>query len=191
MHVLIADKFPDQQQAELEQLGFKVTFQPTLTAEDIPGVVGDAQILIVRSTKVSETTIQAAKSLQLIVRAGAGTNTIDCKAASAHGVAVANCPGKNAIAVAELTMGLVLSLDRRIPDNVADVRRGVWNKALYGKSARGLYGRTLGVLGAGQIGREVLVRAQGFGMNTLALPAGGTEDGDVSHREHRDTQSEE
>ena len=168
MNVLIADKFPDQQQATLEQLGFAVTFQPTLGADDLPGVVGDAQILIVRSTKVTETTIKAAKSLQLIVRAGAGTNTIDCKAASAHGIAVANCPGKNAIAVAELTMGLVLALDRSIPDNVADVRRGVWNKALYGKAARGLYGRTLGVLGAGRIGREVLVRAQGFGMRTLA-----------------------
>ena len=169
MNVLIADKFPDQQQATLEQLGFAVTFQPTLGADDLPGVVGDAQILIVRSTKVTETTIKAAKSLQLIVRAGAGTNTIDCKAASAHGIAVANCPGKNAIAVAELTMGLVLALDRSIPDNVADVRRGVWNKALYGKAARGLYGRTLGVVGLGQVG-EARGQARLAGVDRVEEP---------------------
>jgi D-3-phosphoglycerate dehydrogenase len=167
MRVLIADKFPQEQQDRLARLGFAIRFEPDLSAEALPAAVGDAQILVVRSTKVTEATIKAARSLQLIVRAGAGTNTIDCKAASAHGIAVANCPGKNAIAVAELTLGLVLALDRRIPDNVADVRRGVWNKGLYGK-ARGLYGRALGVLGAGQIGREVIRRAQGFGMRTLA-----------------------
>lgn len=167
MRVLIADKFPEDKQGKLKQLGFDVSYKPEVTAEELPGIIGQAQVLIVRSKKVTEAAIRAAQSLQLIVRAGAGTNTIDCKAASAHGIAVANCPGKNAIAVAELTLGLVIALDRRIPDNVNDVRRGVWNKALYGK-AQGLYGRTLGVLGAGRIGREVLLRAQAFGMRTLA-----------------------
>jgi D-3-phosphoglycerate dehydrogenase len=77
---------------------------------------------------------------------------------------VANCPGKNSIAVAELAFGLILSLDRRIPDNVADLRAGKWNKKEYSKS-RGLYGRTLGLLGFGRIGQEMAKRAQAFGMN--------------------------
>ena len=104
-------------------------------------------VLIVRSTKV--TAAAMAPSLKLIVRAGAGVNTIDVKAATARGIVVANCPGKNAIAVAELAFGLMLALDRRIPDNVADLRAGKWNKKEYSK-ARGLYGMTLGLLGAGQ-----------------------------------------
>ena len=92
--------------------------------------------------------------LSLIVRAGAGFNTIDVTAASRRGIYVSNCPGKNAIAVAELTFGLILALDRRIPDNVIDLRAGKWNKKEYAK-ARGLFGRTLGILGFGSIGQEV------------------------------------
>src|SRR3989475_11330256 len=96
-------------------------------------------------------------SLSLIVRAGAGVNTINVAAASARGIYVSNCPGKNAIAVAELAFGLILALDRRIPDNVADLRAGKWNKKEYSK-ARGLFGRTIGLLGYGQIGQEMARR---------------------------------
>ena len=88
--------------------------------------------------------IEKASGLALIVRAGAGVNTIDLAAASARAVAVSNCPGKNAIAVAELAWGLLLALDRRLVEQAVDLRNGVWNKAEYGK-ARGLAGRTLGV----------------------------------------------
>ena len=101
-----------------------------------------------------------AGQLALVVRAGAGYNTIDVAAASRRGIYVSNCPGKNAIAVAELTFGLILALDRRIPDNVADLRAGTWNKKEYSK-ARGLFGRTLGLIGYGHIGREVARRAHG------------------------------
>jgi D-3-phosphoglycerate dehydrogenase len=104
--------------------------------------------------------------LSLIVRAGAGYNTIDVAAASRRGIYVANCPGKNAIAVAELAFGLLLSIDRRIPDNVAELRAGKWNKKEYSK-ARGLYGRTLVLLGVGSIGQEMIRRAAGFGMNVV------------------------
>jgi D-3-phosphoglycerate dehydrogenase len=104
-----------------------------------------------------------AGSLSLVVRAGAGYNTIDVATASARGIYVSNCPGKNAIAVAELAFALVLALDRRVPDNVADLRAGTWNKQEYSK-ARGLYGRTLGLLGYGNIGQEVARRAHAFGM---------------------------
>jgi D-3-phosphoglycerate dehydrogenase len=102
-------------------------------------------------------------SLSLVVRAGAGYNTIDVATASARGIYVSNCPGKNAIAVAELAFALLLSLDRRVPDNVAELRAGTWNKKEYSK-ARGLYGRTLGLLGYGNIGQEVAKRAHAFGM---------------------------
>ena len=102
-----------------------------------------------------------------MIRAGAGIDTIDVNAASGLGVFVSNCPGKNSIAVAELVLGLLLSMDRRIPDQAADLRDGKWGKGEYSK-ARGLYGRTLGIVGLGQIGREVAARARAFGMKVVA-----------------------
>src|SRR5260221_3067061 len=104
--------------------------------------------------------------LALIVRAGAGYNTIDVAGASERGIYVSNCPGKNAIAVAELAFGLLLSIDRRIPDNVAELRAGAWNKREYSR-AQGLFGRTLVLLGVGSIGREMLRRAAGFGLRVV------------------------
>ena len=98
--------------------------------------------------------------LSLIVRAGAGYNTIDVAAASTRGIYVSNCPGKNAIAVAELAFALILALDRRVPDNVAELRAGTWNKKEYSR-AGGLYGKTLGLLGAGNIAQEMIRRAAG------------------------------
>ncbi len=117
---------------------------------DIAEALEGAEVLIVRSTKVTRAMLEAGH-LSLVVRAGAGYNTIDVEAASERGIYVANCPGKNSIAVAELAFGLILALDRRIADNAADLKRGVWNKKEYSK-ARGLYGRTLGVIGSHHIG---------------------------------------
>ncbi len=98
---------------------------------------------------------------------GRWCNNIDLDAASKSGIFVANCPGQNSIAVAELTMGLILSLDRFLPDNVIDFRSGNWKKAVYSK-ADGLYGKTLGIIGTGQIGTEVIRRARAFGMPVVA-----------------------
>lgn len=92
-------------------------------------------------------------SLKLVVRAGAGYNTIDAATASKRGVYVANCPGKNSIAVAELAFGLMLALDRRIAENVISLRAGQWNKTEFSK-ARGLQGRTLGLIGMGRIAQD-------------------------------------
>jgi D-3-phosphoglycerate dehydrogenase len=163
MRILIANKFEASGIASLKALGCEVDYQPDLADAALAQALSasGADVLIVRSTKVSETMLGPA--LKLIVRAGAGVNTIDVKAATARGIVVANCPGKNAIAVAELAFGLLLSIDRRIPDNVAALRAGSWNKKEYSK-ARGLYGSTLGVLGLGSIGREVVKRAAVFGM---------------------------
>ncbi len=168
-HVLIADSFPDDSRGEIEQLGATVHYEAGATADSLPelAVSSEATILVVRSTKVPAEVFKRAPALQLVIRAGAGVNTIDLEAASAHAVRVANCPGTNAAAVAELTMGLLLALDRRIPDNVEDLRRGRWNKKGY-SAARGLAGRTLGVIGTGSIGVEVISRARSFGMEVVA-----------------------
>ena len=153
MRVLIADKFEQSGLDGLKSAGCEVFFQPGTKDAALVKAVADVHpdVLIVRSTVVSEAVL-AAGDLKLVVRAGAGYNTIDVAAASRRGIYVSNCPGKNSIAVAELAFGLILSLDRRIPDNVAALRAGQWNKGEFSK-ARGLFGRTLGLIGLGQIGR--------------------------------------
>lgn len=165
MKVLIADKFEKSGTDALTAAGCEVLYQPDLKDAALGEALAEsaAEVLVVRSTKVTEP-ILAASRLALVVRAGAGYDTIDVKAASKRGIYVSNCPGKNSIAVAELAFGLILSLDRRIPDNVAELRAGKWNKKEYSK-ARGLHGRTLGLLGFGSIGQEMAKRAQAFGMN--------------------------
>jgi D-3-phosphoglycerate dehydrogenase len=167
MKVLLADALPAATMTALEGLGVSAEVRPELGPTDLPGAISGAHVLVVRSTKVSADTFEAADALQLVIRAGAGTNTIDCDAAAGRAIHVANCPGKNAVAVAELTFGLVLSLDRRIPDNVASLRDGRWEKGTYGKG-RGLLGATFGIAGMGRIGQEVASRAKAFGMNVLA-----------------------
>jgi D-3-phosphoglycerate dehydrogenase len=167
MKVLVADKFEQSGIDGLKATGCEVIYQPDLADAALGDAIRktDAEVLVVRSTKVTEPMLDAG-NLSLIVRAGAGVNTIDVAGASRRGVYVSNCPGKNAIAVAELAFGLILALDRRIPDNVAELRAGKWNKKEYSK-ARGLYGRTLGLLGFGSIGQEMARRAQAFGMPVL------------------------
>jgi D-3-phosphoglycerate dehydrogenase / 2-oxoglutarate reductase len=169
MKVLIADKFEKVGIDGLKELGCTVISEPEVKADALPDLIRkiDPHILIVRSKKVNVDALRAGTALTLVIRAGAGIDTIDVAAASELGVFVSNCPGKNSIAVAELVMGLLLACDRRIPDQVADLRQGKWNKADYSK-ARGLHGRTLGIVGLGQIGREVAQRARAFGMRVVA-----------------------
>ena len=167
MKVLIADKLSEKAVAGLKGLGADITLNPELTADDLPGAIGDAEILIVRSTRVTAATIETAQSLSLIIRAGAGVNTIDLEGASGRGIYVANCPGKNTDAVAELAIGHLIAADRRIAAAAEDMRGGKWRKKEYGKS-RGLKGRTLGIIGLGAIGRAVAKRARGLEMNVIA-----------------------
>lgn len=167
MNVCIADNLPQEAVRELQNLGLTVSNQPKITANELSNGLKDAQVIIVRSTVVSADCIKNSPKLSLIVRAGAGVNNIDMQAASDAGIYVANCPGQNSIAVAELAMGLILSLDRTIADNVSSFRDGNWNKAVYSK-ADGVFGKTLGVIGTGQIGQELIKRAHAFGMPVLA-----------------------
>ncbi len=167
MRVLIADQFEQAGIDGIAAAGCEVIYQPTLADQQLADALAStrADVLVVRSTKVTAAMLETA-ALSLIVRAGAGVNTIDVNAASRRGIYVSNCPGKNAIAVAELTLALILALDRRIADNVIDLRAGKWNKKEYAR-AKGLFGRTLGILGFGSVGQEVARRARAFGMPVL------------------------
>jgi D-3-phosphoglycerate dehydrogenase len=167
MKILIADKFSEAHIGQLKKLGCDVTYNASVKAEELPRLIAPYKVLVVRSKQVTTDTIQAGDQLAVILRAGAGVNTIDVKTASARGVYVTNCPGKNSIAVAELAFALLLSIDRRIPDNVAALRAHKWNKKEFSK-ADGVFGKTLGVIGVGQIGREVIKRAHAFGLSVIA-----------------------
>ena len=176
MRVLVADKFEEAGLAGLRALGCEVYYEPKLEGESLGWRLRDtsADVLVVRSTKVTAAEMDQARALSLIVRAGAGVNTIDVAGASARAISVSNCPGKNAVAVAELAWGLVLALDRRIAEQTADLKAGLWNKAEYGR-ARGLAGRALGIVGYGAIGREVAARGRAFGMDVVAWSPSLTE----------------
>ena len=166
MQVLIADSLAPAAIEELESMGFVVRNEPSLTADDLSGAIAGVNVLIVRSTKVTAAVFEAADSLALVVRAGAGVNTIDLEAADRSGVFVANCPGKNAHAVAELALGLIIAADRDIAGATADLGAGRWRKKHYG-AAQGLHGRTLGILGFGTIGRIVAGYAGALGMKPM------------------------
>jgi D-3-phosphoglycerate dehydrogenase / 2-oxoglutarate reductase len=187
MRVLVADKFEKSGIDGLVAAGCEVLNEPDLKDDALTEAIrsSGAEVLVVRSTKVTTPMLDAGR-LSLIVRAGAGYNTIDVAGASTRGIYVSNCPGKNAIAVAELAFALILALDRRVPDNVAELRAGKWNKKEYSK-AQGLYGKTLGLLGIGSIGQEMIRRAAGFGLNVVLWSrryAG--QEGALSEQEARD-----
>lgn len=167
MKILVADAFPADRLQDLAALGLEVEVRADVPAKDLPAAAAGASILVVRSKQVGAEVFERAPGLSLVVRAGAGVNTIDVAAASRRGVYVTNCPGQNSIAVAELAIGLLVALDRRIPDNVAALRAGRWDKKRFSE-AEGLFGRTLGVAGVGAIGREVATRARALGMRVVA-----------------------
>ncbi|MDF1563198.1 MAG: NAD(P)-dependent oxidoreductase [Deltaproteobacteria bacterium] len=169
MRVLLADKLAAFVAPQLQDLGAEVFTEPALSGEALTARLAelDPHVLVVRSTKVQAPDFSAANALGLLIRAGAGVNTIDLEAASATGVYVTNCPGKNAAAVAELAIGHLLNLDRRIADNVAALREGRWDKKTFG-AGRGLHGRKLAILGLGQIGEATARIARAMGMEVVA-----------------------
>ncbi len=168
LRILVADSLPQTAIEQLEAGGHECVVDTGLGESELEERIPGFDILVVRSTKVPEGVFAGADRLALVIRAGAGTNTIATDAAAARGVLVANVPGRNAAAVAELTMGLLLAVDRRIPDNVADLRAGRWNKKAYSK-ADGVLGKTLGIIGLGSIGLAVAERAAAFGIKVQAL----------------------
>jgi D-3-phosphoglycerate dehydrogenase / 2-oxoglutarate reductase len=177
LRVLLADAFEPSGCEALRALGCELLEQPSIEPSAVALTVErlDPHVIIVRSSKLGADVFERARALSLVVRAGAGFDNIDVGAASARGVFVANCPGRNAIAVAELAFGLLIAADRQIASQSADLLAGKWKKREYA-SAAGLFGRTLGIVGMGPIGREVLRRAQAFGMHALAWSRSLTEE---------------
>jgi D-3-phosphoglycerate dehydrogenase / 2-oxoglutarate reductase len=172
MRILFADKLPEQTLHDLEAHGHDCVMEPGLATDELAEHIGGYDVLVVRSTKVRRAVFEAADRLALVIRAGAGTNTIDTDAAAERAVFVSNVPGRNAAAVAELTMGLLLAIDRRIADNVVDLREGRWDKKTYGK-AEGLLGSTMGILGLGSIGFLVAERAAAFCIQVTSVARKG------------------
>jgi len=169
MRILIADKFLPVGVDALKAAGMEVTSMPDAGADGMADAIKqvDPDVLVVRGTKVKRAALEAGQRLSLVVRAGAGVDNIDMDAASELAIFVANCPGANSAAVAELAFGLLLCCDRRIPDATIALRAGKWEKGNYSK-ARGLLGRKLGVIGLGSIGMQVVGRAESFGMPVIA-----------------------
>lgn len=167
--VLVADKLETQAIEGMRALGCNVVVEPDLDGGSLPDAVRRVSpgVIVVRSTKVPAAAIEAGEQLVGVIRAGSGYDNVDVAAADAKGVSVCNCPGMNAVAVAELTIGHMVSLDRRLPAQDAALKAGTWNKKEYSK-ARGLKGRSLLVIGTGSIGTEVIRRAQAFGMHVYA-----------------------
>ncbi len=167
MKILFADALPEAYIDLLRERGDECVVAPELGADDIPDAIEGVDVLVVRSTKVTAEAIDRSDRLGLIVRSGAGTNTIDCQAAADAGIYVCNVPGTNSVAVAELALGLLLAVDRHIDSASSDLKAGTWNKKGYSK-ADGLMGKTFGVIGVGEIGLAAAERARSFGMTVLA-----------------------
>jgi len=163
MRLLIADKLDVQWLEELRMLGVDLHSRPDLTKDQLAASLDGVGILVVRSTEVTREALAAAPHLNLIVRAGHSVGNIDVEAASERGVYVANCPGRNAAAVAELTMALMLALDRRLLEATSALRKGRWEKGEFSNS-QGIMGRQIGIVGLGSVGTEVLKRARAFGL---------------------------
>lgn len=181
MRILVADRLPDRFVEAMKGRGHECVVDVDLTEASLPGALARADILVVRGTRVTASVFATADSLRLVVRAGSGTNTIDCDEASRAGVLVANVPGRNSVAVAELTLGLLLAVDRAIPDSTSELRAGRWDKQRFSAVGRGLYGRSFGIVGLGNIGVAVAERATAFGMRLFAQ-AKGSRSPEVSQR---------
>ena len=164
--ILLTDGLEDNGK-EILRASAEVVDQSGISAEDLLKVVGEYDALIVRGrTKVTNAVFEAGKKLKVVGRAGVGVDNIDLEAAKAHHVRVVNSPLATTVAVAELTLSLMLSLVREIPRADASMKSGKWLKKEF--EGRELYGKTLGVLGFGRIGSAVAARAKAFEMKVLA-----------------------
>ncbi len=163
--ILVADPIAEEGIRILEQAG-DVVVKTGLGEDELVRAVADADAIVVRSaTKVTARVIAAAKRIKIIARAGVGTDNIDVEAATRHGVLVVNSPAGNTLAAAEHTIALLLAAARNIPQACAAMRAGQWDRSRF--IGRQLFGKTLGIIGFGRIGREVARRARCMGMNVI------------------------
>jgi D-3-phosphoglycerate dehydrogenase len=167
MKVLVAGRLPAASLEEMQALGVEVAYQPSLTSDELAHALQGVNVLVIRGLEVTADAIASSNALNLIIRAGSGTGRIDVAAASARGIYVSNTPGRNAAAVAELTLTLIGCLDRRILDASSSLRAGRWEKDEYAQAV-GLRGRSLGIVGLGHVGRAVWSLARAYGMSVAA-----------------------
>ena len=165
--VVVAEPFAEAGLAVLREAGIDVDSQVGRSRAELVAALADADGLIVRSeTRVDRELLAAGPRLAVVARAGVGVDAIDVDAATGAGILVLNTPGANTLAATEQTFALMLSLARRTPDAVRQLRDGVWDrKRLIGTE---LFGKTLGIVGLGRIGGSVATRAKAFGMTILA-----------------------
>lgn len=164
--VLVSDKISEDGIAVFEKAGFQVDHLPEITQDQIRECIGEYSAWVIRSrSRATAEIIERADKLRVIGRAGAGVDNVDTPAATRKGIIVMNTPGGNTLSTAEHTVSMMLSLARKIPNAVASMRRGEWDK----KSFMGveMSGKTLGILGLGRIGQEVAKRLRAFDMHIL------------------------
>jgi D-3-phosphoglycerate dehydrogenase len=180
--VLVCDPLAKNGLDALRGLGCIVMNDPELAEGTLPRAVKDTSpdVLITGTTPVTAETIEACPRLAMIVVAGTSTEHVDVAAASRRGIFVANCPGRNATAVAELAWALILACDRRLPEQVEALRAGLWRQREFANAA-GLHGRTLGIVGLGQVGQEIASIGRAFGMDVIAWSRNLTEEKAVEH----------
>jgi len=166
MKVLVADAIASEGVERLRQ-GTEVDVKTNLPVDKLCEVIGDYDALVVRSqTKVTAEIIEHGCNLRVIGRAGVGVDNIDVEAATRRGIVVVNAPSGNTVSAAEHTMALMLGLSRNIAEADAQIRKGVWARSkLMGSELRN---KTLGIIGLGNIGTQVALRAQAFEMRTIA-----------------------
>src|SRR5260221_5081791 len=167
MHIVIADSLPASAADALRAAGWSVDTKAGRKPEELARDLSNADALIVRSaTQVTARIIEAAPKLRVIARGGTGVDNVHVPAATARGILVMNAAGASSVSVAELALGLMLSLARQIPAADASMKRGEWEKKKF--TGTELRGKLLGVIGFGRIGREVAARARAFGMELVA-----------------------
>jgi D-3-phosphoglycerate dehydrogenase len=167
MKILVACELPADALEQLRTLATELTYTPEASAAELRETLRNASLLIVGGTRVSPEAIVNAPSLQMIVHAGSGPGDIAIDEASNAGVFVTHCPGRHAAAMAELALGLIIALDRKIVENTVALREGRWNRSEL-SAAWGLAGRTLGILGYGSVGQLLARRARAFDMHVVA-----------------------
>ena len=177
--ILVSDPVAPEGIQILQRAGFDVDVRTGLSKPELLSIIGQYHALAVRSeTKVTADVLDAATNLQIIGRAGVGVDNIDVERATQRGVLVVNSPEGNTIAAAELTVALLLALARNIAPANATMKAGKWDRKLY--TGVEVYGKTVGVVGLGKIGREVAKRLLGMGMDILAYdPFLGQEQADA------------
>ncbi|PIW86103.1 MAG: phosphoglycerate dehydrogenase, partial [Nitrospirae bacterium CG_4_8_14_3_um_filter_50_41] len=175
MKILISDNLAPEGITIFKEAGMEVDARTSTPAEELAGMIGEYDGLVIRSaTKVTEGLLKHAARLKVVGRAGTGLDNVDIAAASRKGIVVMNTPGGNTITTAEHTLAMIMSMCRNIPEATASLKIGKWEKKKF--TGIELYGKTLGVIGLGNIGKNLAQRARSLGMNVIGYDPYMTEE---------------